>query len=552
MRWMHISDIHMNKEFNNVMSNIIREELPNFIKKSKITVDYLFITGDYRDSVYMKEDGLEEDIYLQTLNVSKYILNIAQLLDVPSEHVYLVPGNHDLNRQQSDKNVIDEINKSYPLYRESLKNSELDYLFKRFTFFELIDKQIHPIDKVSCRASHRLYNSEKADILCLNTAITCYGEEKEGDLILDSELIRKLVGTMRNSIPLIVLAHHDLTFLTKKEEENLKYMLKGRKIFYLCGHSHKLEYSYDDELELWKIMVGTTKYAKGAAPIISIVDTSNFGIISKLNFFKYNYIDKAGWRLYQEISQQIGTYKLGFTNKIISEDTIKNYDVIQLPLVQTTASTKMQRLETIKILAEVKMNLNNLGREQHILVSSNGLPVNAGILIGYALHQRQHISLSYSYRDMTFTHDVGKNIVQFEEQANSNNVAINNSLSLFVYIQAKSRDDGSPSFYEYIKQKSHPNNLVLSFVNIGNYDESFDLELSAKYVINSVVKHYEDLKISGYKKINVHLFYNGFWGLALFLGNQMPTTFPIRLYDYEATVQQYKPSFLLKPNIFNL
>lgn len=113
---MHIPDIHMNKEFNNVLSNILREELPKFVVENKITVDYLFVTGDYRDSVYMKEDGLREDVYLQALNVSEYILKIARLLSVSSEHIYLVPGNHDLNRQCDDKKIIDQINKSYPLY----------------------------------------------------------------------------------------------------------------------------------------------------------------------------------------------------------------------------------------------------------------------------------------------------------------------------------------------------------------------------------------------------------------------------------------------------
>ncbi|GAA6408352.1 hypothetical protein K040078D81_24690 [Blautia hominis] len=552
MRWMHISDIHMNKEFNNVMSNILREELPKFIVENKITVDYLFVTGDYRDSVYMKEDGLKEDVYLQALNVSEYILKIAQLLSVSSKHVYLVPGNHDLNRHCDDKKVIDQINKSYPLYRESLKDTELEYLLKRFDFFDIIDRQIHPNSKTYYRASHQLYNSEKADILCLNTAITCYGEEKEGDLILDTELIRKIADPIRHSVPLIVLAHHDFKFLTKKEEENLKYILKGRKVFYLCGHSHKLEYGYDDELEMWKIMVGTTKYANGATPIVSLVDTLNSGMISKLQFYKYDYIDKTGWTLYQEISQQIGTYKLGFTNKSISKDTIENFDVVQLPLLQTTSSTKIQRLETIKILAEVKFNLNNLGKVQHISVSSNGLPVNAGILIGYALHKRQNIQLSYLYRNMTFTHGVGKKIIQFKEIVNCDNISTDNSLSMYVYIQAKSRDDGSPAFYEYIKQKGLSNIYILSFFNTENYNENFDLELSAKYLIDRILEYYEDIRKKGYKKIKVHLFYNGFWGLALLLGNQMPTTFYIQLYDYDASVQQYNSSFLLKSNIFNL
>lgn len=92
MRWMHISDVHMNKEFNNVISNILRDELPEFIKSNGFEADYLFVTGDYRDSAYMADNSLKEDLYQQAVNVADYIQEIAKALHVSSDNIYLVPG----------------------------------------------------------------------------------------------------------------------------------------------------------------------------------------------------------------------------------------------------------------------------------------------------------------------------------------------------------------------------------------------------------------------------------------------------------------------------
>lgn len=126
----------------------------------------------------------------------------------------------------------------------------------------MIEKQIHPEESNECRSFHRFYQEDKVDILCLNTAITCYGQEKEGELFLDSESVRKIISNTGIQRPLIILAHHDLKFLTPVEMENLKFMIRNRSVFYLCGHSHKLEYGYDDESKyagLWLVQQNMQK-----------------------------------------------------------------------------------------------------------------------------------------------------------------------------------------------------------------------------------------------------------------------------------------------------
>lgn len=549
MRWMHISDIHMNKEFNNIISNILRKELLPFIKDNKLEVDYLFITGDYRDSAYMQDSSLEEDLFEQALNVAQYIQKLAEALCVSPDCIYLVPGNHDLNRQPDDKKQIEQIKHSYPKFRQSLMEQEQNYLLKRFKFFDIIENAIHPIDNDECRSRHRFYKGDKVDILCLNTALTCYGQEKEGELIVDSEYVSRIVDNTK--LPLIVLAHHDFRFLIPEDVENLKFIVKNRKVFYLCGHSHKLEYNYDDESNIYKIMVGTTKYAEGAYPIISIGNISDKGELLYLKFYQYNVKDKTGWNLCGDSLYTVSKNRIGFIGKNINKDTNTDFDIVQLPLKQTTSATQDQRSDTLKILAKIKSELCILERKQTIIVSANGLPVNAGIIIGYALHKRQGIQLQYKNQDVLFSSIGEKRLIQFEEKADSENLSFEKQVSLYVYIQAKSRDDGSAAFNEYLRKKKSGNRDILMFINKENYDEPFNLELSAEKLVDRIIKHYEMLRENGVKKIKVHLFYNGFWGLALFLGNQMPTTFPVQLYDYEAMDQQYHKSFNLGPEIFD-
>lgn len=88
-----------------------------------------------------------------------------------------------------------------------------------------------------------------------------------------------------------------------------------------------------------------------------------------------------------------------------------------------------------------------------MIVTANGLPVNAGILIGYALHERQSIRLSYLHEGKAFTRTQGDGKIMRFEETTEEHASAGKSLSMYVYVQAKSKDDGSASFYDYIKRK---------------------------------------------------------------------------------------------------
>lgn len=546
MRWMHISDIHMNKEFNDAISNMLRKELLKFIKDNEFKVDYLFITGDYRDASYMKDKTLKENLEVQAGNVAKYIEKIANILNINNEHIYLVPGNHDLHRTEEDKKHIAEIKKHY---QNSYSFEDYrGYLLNRFDFFYNIDGEIHPnINK----AFHRFYKCDDADILCLNTALLCDGDEKPGELIIGTKHIEEIVDKTNSNTPLFVLAHHDLEFITEQDAKELKAIVANRKVFYLCGHSHKLAYSFDDNSKICKIMVGATKHEKESYPVISIGDVSDDGDLFSLKFYVYNYFENNGWNLYKEFLFRTYKNKLGFIGYNVKPNSSLGFEIIQLPLKPATRSEKGQRKDTLKILSGIKAKLCPLGGIQTITVSSNALPVNAGIVIGYALHNGNSIKLQYIYKKTLFSNEKGKQI-NFEEKVCNINPSIKKDIHLCIYIQAKEKDDSETAFKNILLKSEFKNRYVLTFKNTDKYDESYNLESTAKYLAGKIMEKRKELLEKGIRKIKVDLFYNGFWGLALFLGNQLDTIFPVQLYDYDSSEEKYYKSFKLESKNFTL
>ena len=395
-------------------------------------------------------------------------------------------------------------------------------------------------------------------MLLLNSAIACYGKEKEGEIIIDTIEVEKVMRKpyLENTHkPLFVLSHHSLKYLAPKEQENLKQLFRDRPVFYLCGHSHKLNFSYDDEIDTWEIMVGTTKKADGAAPIISVGEITIGGDLSSLDFYKYDYTNRGRWIPYQSLKSMKFLEKLEFFGKNYKLEKIKDAQIIQLQMQSTIASTRQERKDTLKILSALRYELLDMRVVNTYTICVCELPVTASILIGYALHKRNNINLFYQAGVSLYSNTSLNNILEFQESTEDRivNSIKTEKVDLCIYIQAKMRDDGVTSFFDYISIMETSGKLtpyIVMLKNAERYNQNLNLEISSSIITDKIVECYEEIKKKYSQQVKVHLFYNGFSGLAVLLGNQMPTTFPIQLYDYDMSNQTYTPSFLLKSNIF--
>lgn len=225
MRWLHISDLHFG--YNTATVETMRKKLLHLSKKFD-PVDCLFITGDLR---YAKNN--QDDFSSETLD---FIRDLQKALGLDSKDVFIVPGNHDVNRNDVLCSGIEDAKKNYSTSNGIISDDILAYIKKQRQPFLSLYKEICGYDEPGC---HYCIQKDGFNIICLNTALFCCKDEEDGSLILGSKLLNQLSETIDNSRPGIVLAHHDFDSLRLEEQQNLEITLKDMgAILYLCGHKH--------------------------------------------------------------------------------------------------------------------------------------------------------------------------------------------------------------------------------------------------------------------------------------------------------------------------
>ena len=94
IRWIHFSDLHLNKT--GTETKRLRKKLIDYLDSMDGKFDYAFFTGDIR---YAPSGDFQKD-------AGKEIENICNAIGLPEKHLFMVPGNHDIDRDCPEKNEV--------------------------------------------------------------------------------------------------------------------------------------------------------------------------------------------------------------------------------------------------------------------------------------------------------------------------------------------------------------------------------------------------------------------------------------------------------------
>lgn len=238
-KWVHLSDLHFRSlQDSGFNSTELKEKLPLYLRSRIQNADALIITGDYRYAPDREENPQ---------NVGDFIRKIAEELKLGPEKIFLVPGNHDLDRSEIRSDVIRRVRNAYSSGQGTFSAERLKRLQEDFSFFDELCKVVYGTDKqVASAYPHCLISLEHCNLLMLNTALTA-GLEDEGrvndehNLLLGSNHLAAVVHDIKNENPTIAVGHHGLKFLEGNEYNTCVTFLNDKGIrLYLCGHEHKL------------------------------------------------------------------------------------------------------------------------------------------------------------------------------------------------------------------------------------------------------------------------------------------------------------------------
>ena len=237
--WVHISDLHFGQgqQSQNVDQELVLGKLKeDLIELKKITkFDAIFITGDIAYS------GKEYD------KASGWLADIFEVLELKASSVFMVPGNHDAQRDVLTSNRhLQRLSNSLRNGDEKIDDvisvdEEKDLLLSKFQNYIKFKSNYSPDDLKTHENIYWEYGLpffENIKILGLNTALLCQDDDDKGKLQLGNFQIREINKTSGEDL-LIVLSHHPFNWLS--DEGNISKWVESKKHIHLVGHVHRQE-----------------------------------------------------------------------------------------------------------------------------------------------------------------------------------------------------------------------------------------------------------------------------------------------------------------------
>ncbi|WP_222832458.1 metallophosphoesterase [Pseudomonas sp. SC3(2021)] len=247
--WLHLSDIHFHPK-TAWRDNIIRRELLTFLSRRFVSglqkPDIIFCTGDI---AFGETSGapLKE----QYKEAAKFFDDLLQCCDLTKDRLFLVPGNHDVNRKnisvdqqarlvemaEKSRNHVGEINERFADCTFDHK-SAMGRLAEYGDFVKEYRPELY-------KEHYHLYahtleiNDFIVGIAGFNSAWSCAGPEDDRHVWLASEWQFNYMSEIINGADIrIGLIHHPFDWFSEAEQHDAESRASRSLHFLLHGHTH--------------------------------------------------------------------------------------------------------------------------------------------------------------------------------------------------------------------------------------------------------------------------------------------------------------------------
>jgi len=554
-RWLHLSDLHSHCD--PIRTKIMRDALINEIKElnDEHPFSFILITGDISD----KNQGYDK--------AEELIQQIISITGLPCSSVFIVPGNHDVDRKKpEDRNKIVEELWKVDILNDIEEKSIQQLLPGQDKFFEVYERILqrkYPNDKL-----HFAINFDNnVSIIHLNTSWMCYDSNvEEGKLHIGLSSVYSCLEEVKNMPINIAIGHHRISDLTETVGNSLKSMFQSKNVdLYLGGHCHKSLVIYDTSIDT---EFCSCKQARAEDPnypagfIIGSIDSEE----DQSSFLFYNWnINYSKWTYdYSVEPAKHGKYYLRGkkfnTKEIRNRDVIVDFKLFGFPLDYTSVKKKFK----LKNTADYKYGHRNirpkdkddwnkyLGDLLNLFKSIIEIPTNNKlhifpiapipllVALGYLMQNNNANINIYQYdeNNKEWVFDEKDDNIKIEEEYTS---AGNNALALALSISAPVMESDISEIMEgkYDLLSVKVDNPRLSYLN-------YNADVLR---VKKIVKEKLDSIHHIYKEI--HLFLAAPAGLCIEIGriireNMYPDTFIYNFSNSKANSTRYTRIFNLK------
>lgn len=245
---IHISDFHIDKKDSFQKKKIVSALINDLNKLINPEICIIAITGDLINKGGASFGSIEEafkefnDVVIERLSID---------LHIDKRRIFIVPGNHDINRKKADDilenglklklNSIESIN---DFIDENLND---DKYLQRVSDYKIFEKKhVYNSDKslVTNFASSFIVDELDLGIVCLNSSWRCYNELDRETLIIGENQILSALKFVQNKRNVIGLSHHPIEYLCEIDRRNIRSLINSNFDVFLYGHSHSTDFSF--------------------------------------------------------------------------------------------------------------------------------------------------------------------------------------------------------------------------------------------------------------------------------------------------------------------
>ncbi|MEW8335505.1 MAG: metallophosphoesterase [Candidatus Thiodiazotropha sp.] len=233
IQWLHVSDFHIGKDGygqNQLFKYILRHV------QEKPKPDFVFVTGDIAQS------GQEE----QYDKFGKEFLQPLISIVGCQCQIFIVPGNHDVDRQKEKFVTRDAIRQRSSNFFDPDKTGQVDRqtIFSRFEAYA--DHDLLYLDNdnwLASSAANFTYSLTikgcHVGILGLNTAWFAEDVDDKGQLTPGKPIVETGLEAISDAGLKIVLGHHPIDWFLPGDAQGIRALFGKHRVIYLHGHLHQ-------------------------------------------------------------------------------------------------------------------------------------------------------------------------------------------------------------------------------------------------------------------------------------------------------------------------
>lgn len=279
MKWLHLSDIHFaDLGFD---TEVLRNSLLSKLKELSLNLDFIIITGDC-----FYKNNASKDIIPE---LKKFIKAVSDICHVDKGRVCICPGNHDLNRNDDDRNrIIEDARKKGTLSNDiylSLVGRANDNF--RSLFREVKKKEYKDYDVID-------HKNLDVRIITINSCLLSKDDSDYQTLRVCTPALEQLADKIKEDGKLnIMMMHHGIDWLATDDAKKFEHWIEDHGVDAIfVGHTHqpKVTALNDVERVIFQFTSGAMMMDGHAIPSFFICE-ENGGMLSVTLF---SYFDKTG------------------------------------------------------------------------------------------------------------------------------------------------------------------------------------------------------------------------------------------------------------------